>query len=152
MALRCETPMYMMHLAAQCHWSPLSSNVRPHNSNQMRRSLLPIAVLFAFAGVFLGCAQAAQDLGWNDPLEPAVVTTQDIAEGKLPVLRVRREAGPGGWQMYDNTNIVGKKPVAIAKTEALKRDPSLREITHLLIGWEAERAKVGAPWVKRRIQ
>ena len=117
----------------------------------MRRSPPLISAFFASASVFLACAQAAQDLGWDDPLEPAVVTTHEIAEGKLPVLRVRREAGPGGWQMYDNTNIAGKRPVAITKTDALKRDPSLREVTNLPIGWEAERTRVGAPWVKRRI-
>jgi hypothetical protein len=108
--------------------------------------------LCALAVVLFGSAQAAEDLGWNDPLEPAVVTTSDIAQGKRPVLRVRRDAGPGGWQFYDNTSLAGKKPVAIPKAEALKRDPSLREITNLPVGWEAERTKVGAAWTRRRVE
>ncbi len=33
---------------------------------------------------------------------------------------------------------------------ALRKDPTLREIADLPLGWQARRERVGAPWVREK--
>ncbi len=78
-----------------------------------------------------------------------MITTDGVAAGRLPVLRVVHRPGKGGWQFYDDRDPV-VKPVAVPKTEILLRDPSLGAVTDLPGGWEAERDSIGAQWVRQR--
>jgi hypothetical protein len=86
---------------------------------------------------------------WNDPLDPVAITTDEVAARQKPVLLVIHEEGHGGWQFMDGEDVTGKAPHVIPKDELLTIDPSLREVTDLQVGWEAERATSTAPWVRR---
>jgi hypothetical protein len=88
---------------------------------------------------------------WNDPLDIAVITTEEIITKRLPVLRVRHESGHGGWQFYDNTEISGQEPIVLTKTEILSLDKSLINVANLEVGWEAERKDHHSPWLKHPI-
>lgn len=87
---------------------------------------------------------------WNHPLDPVAITTDGIAEGRLPVLRVLHDEGHGGWQFYDDAEPL-KEPVVIPKDELLALDPTLREITDLPAGWEAVRKNRSSPWVRTAV-
>lgn len=86
---------------------------------------------------------------WNDPRDPVVTATDAVASGRRPILRVLREEGPGGWQLYDDGPLVGK-PVVLRKDAALKLDPSLSVIADLPVRWEATRRDASSPWVLAR--
>src|SRR5262245_8035360 len=90
------------------------------------------------------------DPPWDDPSDIAVVTTQEILDGRLPILLVIRDPGPGGWQFLDGEPLEGRDPVAIAKPDLLQLDPRLVEVTNLPVGWFAEREQPGAPWRRAR--
>ena len=87
---------------------------------------------------------------WHDPLDPIVITTSAVASKQKPITRVVREAGPGGWQLYDAGPLAGG-PVVMPKTEALKLDPSLRSLINLPVGWEAARRDATSPWVRKKV-
>lgn len=86
---------------------------------------------------------------WDDPLDIAVITTQEVIDGKQPVTYVTRDdgiAGLGGWQFLDSEPLDGRQPVGIAKADLLLLDPSIAELIDLPVGWYAERDERGAPW------
>ncbi|HJZ93689.1 MAG TPA: hypothetical protein VKE40_22630 [Gemmataceae bacterium] len=80
---------------------------------------------------------------------------EDVAFGRHPVLVVIRDEGVGGglggWQFYDGNDVSSRPPVAIAKPDPLKIDPSLAEITDLPVGWRATRSGKGQPWIRERL-
>lgn len=83
---------------------------------------------------------------WDDPYDVAVLTTQEVFDGELPVVFVTHDAGIGGWQFLDAEGLDGRQPVAIPKPDLLALDPSLAEITDLPVGWHAERESASSPW------
>ena len=87
---------------------------------------------------------------WEDPLDPIVIATEAVASRRQPVLRVLREDGPGGWQLYDGGPLVGK-PVVLPKVEALKLEPSLKGVADLPVGWEATRRSQADVWTRRKV-
>jgi hypothetical protein len=78
------------------------------------------------------------------PLDIAVITTQDIADGKAPVLYATRDKL--GLQFLDADETIERKPVAIAKADLLRLDPSLTEVASLPVGWQAWRDSADSPW------
>ena len=86
---------------------------------------------------------------WDNPLDPVAIATEAVASGGRPVVRVLHDEGPGGWQFYDAGPLRGK-PVALPKPDILKRDPSLKAVTDLPVGWEATRSSQSAAWVRRK--
>lgn len=83
---------------------------------------------------------------WDSLLDPVVITTELIATGKSSVLWVVHDEGHGGWQLYDSSDLSNQRPLVLPKTEALRVDPTLWEITDLPVGWEAHRSQKGAEW------
>jgi hypothetical protein len=79
-------------------------------------------------------------------MDPAVITTQEILDGRSSVLWVVHEGGPGGWQFYDVNDATERELVAIEKEQILALDPSLVEVTDLPMGWYAWREAPGKPW------
>lgn len=112
-------------------------------------STAPSAVVATHASDTRSSRGPDRVLSWDDPLDPVVITTDGVASGRFPVLRVVHQAGQGGWQFYDDRDPVATA-VAVPKTEILLRDPGLGTVTDLPGGWEAERDSIGAQWVRRR--
>jgi hypothetical protein len=88
---------------------------------------------------------------WDDPLDPVVITVQEIASGSRAALVVRHEEGHGGWQVLDGADVSGRKPVVVPKEAILSMDPSLVDVIDLPVGWRASRAAAGAPWSRTPI-
>ncbi len=78
------------------------------------------------------------------PLDIAVTTTQEIANGKAPIVYATRDKL--GLQLLDADPIEGREPVAMAKADLLERDPSLKEVVDLPVGWHAWREGPDGPW------
>jgi len=79
-------------------------------------------------------AQEPDRNSWECTLDSIVITTEEIANGESSILIVRHEEGHGGWQLYDGSDVSNKNPFVLPKVEALKLDPSLKEIIDLPCG------------------
>jgi hypothetical protein len=88
---------------------------------------------------------------WDNPLYPLVVTTDAVASGRQPILRVRRtEEGHVGWDLYDDVEPLGE-PVVIPKAQILELDPSIALVKDLPVGWEASRERPSSKWRRQKI-
>lgn len=76
----------------------------------------------------------------------AAITTRFVLEDKFPILRVTHYSDDHDWAFVCGTTNVTEDGRVISMGEALKIDPTLREIADLPPGWSAWRTKVGAPW------
>lgn len=92
----------------------------------------------------------ASAAAWDDPLDPVGITSEAVAKKRQPVRRVLHEEGHGGWQFYDDVELL-KGPVVLPKPEILKLDPSLSAIKDLPVGWEAMRKDSKSPWVRTKV-
>jgi hypothetical protein len=109
--------------------------------------------LFRALGALFGRGGSQPERSWDDPVDIAVTTVPEIVSGQRPVLVVIRDAGIGGglggWQFLDGENSI-QPPVAIAKSDLLALDPTLKEVTDLPVGWLASRSAPDQPWVRER--
>jgi hypothetical protein len=88
---------------------------------------------------------------WDNPLYPAVITTDAVASGRQPILGVRHtEEGHVGWDFYDDVEPLGD-PIVIPKARILELDPSMAAVKNLPIGWEAMRESPSSEWRRSRI-
>ena len=88
---------------------------------------------------------------WDNPLYPAVITTDAVASGRQPILRVRHtEEGHVGWDFYDDVEPLGD-PVVMLKAQMLELDPSVAAVKNLRVGWEATREGPTSEWHRSRI-
>jgi hypothetical protein len=83
---------------------------------------------------------------FSDPKNLAVITIDRIMEGRKPILYVSHDADDGGWQFLDGGIISEKDARVVSLQEMLERDPTLREISDLPLGWKAERGAADKPW------
>ena len=90
-------------------------------------------------------------MNWDDSLDPAAITVDEVLSGKRDVLLVMHDEGHGGWQFYDGRDVTGRKPVVLPKAEFLLLDPTLGEVTDLPVGWLARRSARGRPWSREPI-
>ena len=93
---------------------------------------------------------------WGDSLDVAITTTQEIIDGKQPIVLVIHDEGIGrgwgGWQFLDGESMEEREPVAIAKEDLLKLDPTIRWVTDLPVGWCAVRDAKDSPWQRRPVR
>lgn len=87
---------------------------------------------------------------WSSTLDPAVITTEAVAQRRQPVTRIVHEDGHGGWQFYDDIEPL-RGPVVLSKSDMLALDPSIASVTDLPVGWEATREAVSEPWVRAKL-
>jgi len=82
---------------------------------------------------------------------PGVVCAH-VFDASRPVLLVSHEGGD--WQFLCGGEDHGSWETArvVGITHLLDRDTSLHELFDLPVGWDAERAKIGDPWVRKRSQ
>lgn len=63
---------------------------------------------------------------------------------------VSHDEDDGAWQSLGDSMADGGRPVISCLHHPIDNDPSLAELADLPLGWYAERAKVGEPWVRRK--
>lgn len=77
-------------------------------------------------------------------------TTVPVLEEHHPILFVSHDADDGAWQFLCGTTNDPDDGRIVSAGAALEFDPGLSALVDLPEGWVAERASVGAPWVRRR--
>jgi len=80
----------------------------------------------------------------------AAVTTRQVIEQRLPILRVTHYSDDDSWGFVCGTTDATEDGRVIAMREALEFDPTLREIADLPPGWTARRERVGGIWLRFR--
>ncbi|MDB5291854.1 MAG: hypothetical protein JWL69_3095 [Phycisphaerales bacterium] len=78
----------------------------------------------------------------------AAITTRQVLNDGLPILRVTHYSDDHSWGFVCGTTDLTEDGRVIRMEEALKLDPSLCSIADLLPGWTAWRKNVGGVWHK----
>ena len=94
--------------------------------------------------------EAPSDPSWPFDQGPrvAAITVRSVLDGD-PILYVAHDEDDDGWQFLDGRTVVESEARIIGMAEALRRDPSLREIADLPPGWIAWRESPAHPWIRR---
>jgi hypothetical protein len=78
----------------------------------------------------------------------AAVTTRQVINNCLPILRVTHYSDDQSWAFVCGTTDKAEDGKVISMDEALELDLTLRTIADLPPGWTAWREKVGGTWHK----
>lgn len=78
----------------------------------------------------------------------AAITTVNVLERRAPILLVTHYDDDDSWAFLCGLTNAEEDGRVIGMGEALRIDPTLRDIADLPPGWRAHRAAVGAPWQK----
>ncbi|HVV71340.1 MAG TPA: hypothetical protein VHI52_07555 [Verrucomicrobiae bacterium] len=76
----------------------------------------------------------------------AAITTRQVLEDKLPILRATHYSDDESWAFTCGTTDKTEDARVIGMGEAVEIDPSLRGIAHLPPGWTAWRDSAGGDW------
>jgi hypothetical protein len=88
----------------------------------------------------------SEDWPFDQAPNVAAVTTRHVIEQRLPILCVTHYSDDHSWGFVCGTTDVTEDGRVISMSEALKIDPTLREIADLPPGWTARREKIGGKW------
>ncbi len=88
------------------------------------------------------------DWKFPDPPHTRVFLSRAVNDGEEDVTYVSHDADDGAWQFLGDSMSGDKEPVISCFHHPIDRDPSLRELADLPLGWWAERAKLGDPWIR----
>jgi hypothetical protein len=83
-----------------------------------------------------------------DPPHTMVFLSKPVHTGAEPVTYVSHDNEDGAWQFLGNSMSSGEKPVLSCFHHTIDKDPSLKELADLPLGWWAVRAAPGEPWVR----
>ncbi len=76
--------------------------------------------------------------------------SEKVDSGTEPITFVSHDASDGAWQFLGNSMFEGRG-VLVCLHHPIDRDPTLRELADLPIGWYAERDTVGEPWCRKKL-
>jgi hypothetical protein len=85
-----------------------------------------------------------------DPPHSRVFVPAAVKSGAEPVTYVSHDIEDGAWQFLGDSMSGGEGPVLLCLHHVIDNDPALAELAELPLGWQAERAKPGEPWMKQR--
>jgi len=80
----------------------------------------------------------------------AAITTRQVLEDKLPILRATHYLGDDSWAFVCGTTNKTEDARVIGMGEALEIDPSLSGIADLPSGWTAWRDSASGEWQRQR--
>jgi hypothetical protein len=80
----------------------------------------------------------------------AAITTVQVIQDGLPILVVQHYSDDHSWSFLCGTTDDEADGRVIGMAQALKRDPTLREVADLPPGWIARRDKVGDSWIREK--
>ena len=78
----------------------------------------------------------------------AAITTVNVIERGAPILVVVHYEDDDSWAFLCGTTNDEADGRVIGMGEAVRRDPSLRDVADLPPGWKAWRPRVGAAWLR----
>jgi hypothetical protein len=87
---------------------------------------------------------------WKFPDSPhtRVFLSEAVNSESEPVTYVSHDLDDGAWQFLGDSMSGDGEPVISCLHHPIDRDPSLKELADLPVGWWAERAKPGDPWFR----
>lgn len=88
----------------------------------------------------------SDDWPFEDPRNCATFTTRQVIYSGKPVLLVTHDADDGYWQFLDGGDVTAADALIVALHEVVDRDPTLRELADLPLGWRALRDFPGGQW------
>lgn len=82
---------------------------------------------------------------FQDPVNAVCFTTKRVAREGYPVLLVTHDVD-GDWQVLCGTTNEEDQAMLVCLGCAFERNPSIREVADLPLGWTAWRDAPGKPW------
>lgn len=92
------------------------------------------------------------DWKFADPPHTRVFLSKKVHDGSEPVTYVSHNEEDGAWQFLGDSMSGGDDPVISCFHHPIDNDSSLEELADLPLGWWAERAKPGEPWVRSKAE
>jgi uncharacterized protein DUF4262 len=162
-------PKWVKHLMGWATWFydgdafPVLQAVYPDRENlfpeengfdaAFRQPLLqPNAAMTEVEKEFWASADPSSSLfNWKfpDPPHTGVFLSGAVQTGAEPVTYVSHDKEDGAWQFLGDSMVGEGKPVVSCFHHPIDKDPTLNELADLPLGWWAERAKPGDPWIRR---
>src|SRR4051794_20938084 len=87
-----------------------------------------------------------RDWPFADPPNLAVITVRQNVHGGQPILFVSHDADDGSWQFLTSGGLNEDDGMVVSLQSMVSRDPSLKELANLPLGWQAFRQLPGALW------
>ena len=89
---------------------------------------------------------------WTFPDLPhtRVFLSEAVNSGLEPVTYVSHDRDDGAWQFLGDTMSGGKQPIISCLHHPVDRDPSLKQLADLPVGWWAERVDTSSPWIRHQ--
>jgi hypothetical protein len=91
------------------------------------------------------------DWKFADPPHTRVFLSETANSGTEPITYVSHDIEDGAWQFLGDLMDAGGGPVISCFHHPIDKDPTLKELADLPLGWCAERTKPGEPWVRREL-
>jgi len=88
------------------------------------------------------------DWKFNDPPHTGVFTTKRVMKGDDPVIRVFHDIVDGAWQFHGPDESKREDLAYVCFHHIIDKDPTIKELANLPLGWCAWREKVMAPWIR----
>jgi len=85
-----------------------------------------------------------------DPPHTRVFLSEAVHSGAEPVTYASHDLEDGAWQFLGDSMVGDGKPIISCFHHPIDNDPTLNELADLPLGWWAERAKPGDPWVRNK--
>lgn len=82
---------------------------------------------------------------FDQPPNCAVITLRRIVDGG-PILFVSHDKDDDGWQFLDGESAEMDEALVVSLKSMLDRDPTLRDLADLPVGWIARRQSRSDPW------
>ncbi|MFT4112346.1 DUF4262 domain-containing protein [Silvibacterium sp.] len=90
------------------------------------------------------------DWKFPDPPHTRVFLSKTVHLGTEAITFVSHDEEDGAWQFLGDSMVEGGGPVLSCFHHPIDKDPSLIELADLPLGWCAERAKPGDPWIRSK--
>jgi hypothetical protein len=164
-------PKWVKHLMGWARWYyegtefPVLQAIYPDKENRFpgdegfdtnfqQPLLQPGAVMTTLEKDFWASADPESSLSdWKfpDPPHTGVYLSEAVHTGAEAVTYVSHDAEDGAWQFLGDS-MAGDPKTGVLSCfhHPIDNDPSLKELGDLPLGWWAERAKVGEPWLRHQ--
>lgn len=93
-------------------------------------------------------AARMSDWAFEDGPTTMAFLSKTVQTWEEAVTYVSHDADDGAWQFLGDRMAEGGGPVLVCLQHPVERDPSLKELADLPVGWCAERGAPGEPWIR----
>ncbi len=87
-----------------------------------------------------------EDWPFDQAPNVAAITTRQVLDDRLPILRVTHYSDDHSWAFVCGTTDAESDGRVISMSEAVAMDPTVQEVADLPPGWTAWRETVGGGW------